>query len=534
MPMTKFWHSVRARVRFSAVLSHPGAACLLVAGLTSGCFSTGGGVDPPLDELYHPVGVTLGRDGDLLYVANNDADLRYNGGTVQVLDAKTLRKALPQWCQSDDNCVARETCDGEATGLLGVCRRDGVPSCQGSEEDISLQTPAVCGVVELELDTNVLAGVRTAPGSTDIRRVTLTDGGQTRHRLLVPVRGDATLHWMDVEAKSGRAKVIDCGQGDNHSCDTKHRVGGEDARAPDGSKVPPEPAGIGVSPDGRTILMGHQTRAAVSLFTNGRSGPELQEVVRGLGVSPIALAPLPMRHDDPTHRGDFLLTYVHSRETQRPYVELLSVWSWPEDNDAAGGFVQRAGRAYFTASQSGLDSRGIVVDSFERQVCQDACECTVASDCEACSAACREVPLSVYVASRSPDALLVGQTSTEGEPQQGTLLPNFTQAVSLRGEPSRLVSSSLIDEFGRVVPRVMVLSVTTGSETIYDPVAGQVEARVIVGRGPQSIAVDSDRGLAYVALFNDSSIAVVDLDKRRSTFAQVLLLIGRPSLSSSG
>ncbi len=103
--------------------------------------------------------------------------------------------------------------------------------------------------------------------------------------------------------------------------------------------------------------------------------------------------------------------------------------------------------------------------------------------------------------------------------------------MSLRGEPSRLIADSVIDEFGEVVPRVFVLSVTTGSLTVYDPVAGQTEARVVVGRGPQSITVDNQRGLAYVALFNDSSIAVVDLDKRRSTFAQVLLLIGQPVVS---
>lgn len=540
MPTTKFWHSIRARlrvwaVRSNAVPSTSGGLGLLAAGLCSACFNTGAGVDPPLDDLYHPVGVTLGKAGDVLYVANNDADLRYNGGTVQVLDAKTLRKSLPSWCEKDADCGSGETCDGEGVGLLGVCRRDGVPSCKVADDGEPLLTPAVCGVVELALNENVLGTVRTAPGSTDIRRVTLIEGDSVRHRLLVPVRGDATLHWMDVEATSGKAKLIDCGQGSDHVCDRKHRIGGEDDRSPSDAKVPPEPAGIGVSEDGRAVVVGHQTRASVSLFANEWDAPVLKEVVTGLGISPMALAALPTRPNEPAHISDFLLTFVHrSDSTPRPYVELLSVWSWPGDEGGSPGFVQRGGRAYLDVSQSGLDSRGIAVDAFERTACESGCGCEPGDDCDACLQPCRSVPLRVYIASRSPDALVIGQTSTEPEPHEGSLLPAFTQAVALRGEPSRLITDSIINEFGTVVPRVFVLSVTTGSLTVYDPIAGQIEARVVVGRGPQSVTVDSERGLAYVALFNDSSIAVVDLDKRRSTFAQLVLLIGRPKTSSSG
>lgn len=522
-------------MRFFAVQSNSVGWSLAFAGLTSGCFSTGDGVSPPLDELYHPVGVTLGRGGDVLYVANNDADLRYNGGTLQVLDTKAIRRALPEWCESDEACGSGERCDGAQPGLLGVCTERGVPTCRAETEEVALLTPSLCGVVGLDTEVNVLGGVRTAPGSTDVRRVTFNDGETTRTRLLVPVRGDATLHWMDVEAKSGRAKVIDCGQGDDHVCGASHRVGGESVRSPDGSKVPPEPAGIGVSADGRSILLTHQTRRSVSLYSNEAKGPVFKEVTTGLSLNPMALSPLPARASAPGHLADFLLTFIHrSDEVSRPYVELLSVWSWPEDKKGAPGFVQRAGRAYLDASQSGLDSRSIAVDAFQRQACTEACACAPGDDCEPCVASCDEVPLRVYLASRSPDALVIGQTSTQPEPQLGSLLPDFTQSISLRGEPSRLLADSVIDGSGNVVPRVLVLSVTTGSLTIYDPVAGQIEARVVVGRGPQSVTVDSERGLAYVALFNDSSIAVVDLDKRRSTFARVVLFIGQPADSSSG
>jgi hypothetical protein len=141
---------------------------------------------------------------------------------------------------------------------------------------------------------------------------------------------------------------------------------------------------------------------------------------------------------------------------------------------------------------------------------------------------CDEAPLSVFVASRTPDSLVVGTISDKERSGEEARLPDFNYSVSLRGGPSRLTSGAVISEVGEQEPRVFVLSFDTGTMTIYNPVLGDVESRVTVGRGPQSVAVDSKNGLAYVAVFTDSYVSVVDLDKRHSTFGQVLLNLGTP------
>jgi DNA-binding beta-propeller fold protein YncE len=76
---------------------------------------------------------------------------------------------------------------------------------------------------------------------------------------------------------------------------------------------------------------------------------------------------------------------------------------------------------------------------------------------------------------------------------------------------------------------VFVLSFDTGTMTVYDPTSGDVETRITVGRGPQGVAIDSDNALAYVALFTDSYVSVVDLDKRHATYGQILLNLGIPT-----
>src|SRR5437867_2713248 len=67
------------------------------------------GTDPPLTQLYFPVGLaydTVARaDGHLdryLYVSNGNADLRFGGGLVQLVDVRRFECAVYRYCQSHD------------------------------------------------------------------------------------------------------------------------------------------------------------------------------------------------------------------------------------------------------------------------------------------------------------------------------------------------------------------------------------------------------------------------------------------------
>ena len=66
------------------------AALALGVVLSGGCYSSGAGQDPDEGSFYFPVGVALSQSGDHLFVVNSDFDLRYNAGTLQALDVRSI------------------------------------------------------------------------------------------------------------------------------------------------------------------------------------------------------------------------------------------------------------------------------------------------------------------------------------------------------------------------------------------------------------------------------------------------------------
>src|SRR5579863_2970730 len=55
------------------------------------CYSTGDGTQPPPESFYFPVGLAVSHGGNVLYVANSDFDLQWNGGTIQSYDLDQIR-----------------------------------------------------------------------------------------------------------------------------------------------------------------------------------------------------------------------------------------------------------------------------------------------------------------------------------------------------------------------------------------------------------------------------------------------------------
>ena len=66
----------------------PARAFLLGAALAgvAACSLSQEGVMPPADTLFFPSSAAMAPDGDWLYVANSNADLRYNDGTLVVMN----------------------------------------------------------------------------------------------------------------------------------------------------------------------------------------------------------------------------------------------------------------------------------------------------------------------------------------------------------------------------------------------------------------------------------------------------------------
>lgn len=506
--------------------------------IMGGCFPPDDGIDPPMDRINFPVGLALSSGGDRLYVANSDFDLQYNAGTVQVFDAARIREQLPVHCDAAHPCQAGTCADEEGSPRFGLCIVAGSPCPGGAQSEQSpaerFLSPGFCrrriltGSKPLLLDS-----ARISPFVADLTYAVRVDSaGRERARLLMPVRGDATIHWADVEHDAaGSGPVLSCGQ-DNElrACDDDHRRGdGPDERSLEGGNLPPEPFALAVSEDGGEFLVTHQTQGKVSLFRNGADGPELLSTLGGLPRNPMGVAAVPKPalaaiRGLNYHQG-YLVTFI----TSNPSVELLRSHVTADD-----ALVQRAGRAGISVADA-TNVRGIAIDDAERRTCETRCDCpanaepTDAKSCETCLEDCARIPLAVFAANRTPSSLLVGRTSPALNETRTDDLPNFSDLEPLRGGASRVWIGSVIDEQGQKALRVFVVAFESRLLYVYDPAARAVETRISTGRGPHGLAVDSDRGLLYLAHFMDSYIGVVDLDKRHSTFGQFLLNVGEPS-----
>ena len=510
----------------------------LVGAASAGCFKPDDGREPPVERIYFPVGLALSPDGDRLYVANSDWDLQFNAGSVQVYDATRLRQLLPQYCETDADCTASgRVCDLDTGRTEGGLTLAPTHLCVDSDTgnpcpEASLQTaadrllePGLCSALDNRAPDLLLDGVRVGAFATDlIYRPNPSGGG----RLFVPVRSDATLHWIDVSA--GGDRELDCGQNGAGECDANHRRGDEvSERSPLDEGLPIEPYAIDANSDGSTLVVSHQTEGKVSLFINdwndAARGPELKYVLEGLPSRPVHVRAIPVpeiaRGADPTLANGYMPGYwVAFRGA--PFIQLIRYVS-PENAVDGNPYLAQAFLDSLSATANS-DVRSMAVDDSKRADCEAAC----GGDTD-CLTTCASIALDVFLANRVPASILIGNTTSIRRDAIGNDRLQVSDVVAVDVGPSRAVMGEITDESGDRQRRVFITSFDSRSITIYDPDARAVEARVQTGRGPSALAIDGEHALAYVAHFTDSYIGVIDLDRRHRTFGSIILALGEPS-----
>ncbi len=551
----------------------------------SSCFSPGDGQAPPLDRLYFPTGLALDSSAQnergeprFLYVASSDFDLQFRSSSLISYDLDRIRSVVPRSCSTDADCDSG-ACDDDPTRGNGqvpsyLCLTAGddrpcgaFPEHSGADK---LLYPGRCGSIDPAAPQDrspslFVDMVGIGAFATDIvirNNPTLTAAAQVKDatsypgRLFVPVRGDATLHWIDLND----GKFV-CGQSDTDdgSCNAQHRAGNSVFDNTNQLRLPAEPFGVDATADGQYIAVTNQTTGSVSLFSNDWSpngGPRLESILGGLPSAPVALAalPTPVPANETASPG-FLVAYRNAAQ-----VDLLRVRSDLADtpDSAISAYpryvLTRAGSTAISANSLGFDSRGLAIDNSERS--QDYAACRQAQGCAnlahadrpACDTACAQsAPQpSVYIANRAPSSLLVGGLTPDFSYLAGSSeLPAFIDSVALTSGPSRVAlgnvkvpatASNAVGDDGknggpyRFERRVFVVCFDSRRIFVYDPKRRVVEAIVETGRGPFALAIDGQRGLGYVAHFTDSYLGVISLDQRfPQTYASVVASIGVPS-----
>ncbi|MBN1610973.1 MAG: hypothetical protein JW940_30360 [Polyangiaceae bacterium] len=530
-------------------MHHRPSLALLAAAVAIPACVAGEGKEPALERFYFPTGLEQSADLRYLYVVNSDFDLQFTGGSAQSVDLSRVRALVPRECSTDADCPTQERCDTEGTKgqtpsywcVAKSGAHAGEPCGPFGEKTAAeeLLQPGRCGAVEPSQPQDggsslLVDAVKISALATDAvfrERPAGADGsdGQIAGRLFIPVRGDATLHWIDMKSDG----TLDCGQPAGGECDDRHKVG--DRPAEENTRrlrLPTEPFGIASSEDGAVIVMTHPTQGALSLFENdwrAASEPRLQFVLGGLPSSPsgVALVPGPIGESssgDPRANPEFLVDFRNAAELR------LFRFFGDEGATPARPFLQQTRAVAITALANGTDSRGVAIDSSEREACESAC----AGEAD-CDLRCQDVSARLFVANRSPASLLVGEIEFIQNVAQP---PQLADSIPLPYGPSRVVVGQVLDETGQPVTRVFVVCFESRRIGIYNPGLKLIETWVITGRGPHALVVDvgprksssPDYALAYVAHFTDSYLGVVQLDQRQPrTYGQMVVTLGKSS-----
>jgi hypothetical protein len=366
--------------------------------------------------------------------------------------------------------------------------------------------------------------------------------------LFIPVRGDRTVHFVDVDAE-GR---FDCGQVNNDGrCDDAHRIGDQpDAENTRDLRLPPEPFAIAATADGRVIVVTHQADGGASLIINDwrQPGPSLQFFVGGLPQRPVGVAalsePAAVTARNVERQPGFLVTFRNA-----PEIHLLRFFDDgvfdSNGSSPARPFLVSVARVGITPNSVGDDSRGIALDELSRRQAERLCiesagqdiGCLSQPDClraadealKGCLDEAARIPVGVYVANRAPPSLLVGETRVVESAAATDDLPVFHDSIPLSFGPSRVVVGDIVRPDGEREPRVFVIAFDTRLIFIYDPIRRRIEATIETGRGPHSLVVDAEHGLGYLGHFTDSYLAVISLDQRfPRSYASVISTIGPP------
>jgi hypothetical protein len=550
---------------------------------------------------------------------------------------------------SGDACSQPSDCRSAlcSSGTCAACSAD--TDCQGGGETqcagmVLINPPHTCtaGVCMLACNNNqILTPSACTPLSPPFARsgtvgafasgVALAKNPLGGARLFVPVRGDPSITWFDVPDDSSTAGQcaasgqpcggaadcctgfcdgtgkcgfqLACGQNsaDQHRCDDAHRMGVDPYDNYRDLSLPVEPVGLAVSSDGQDIVTAHNIAGgpAVGLSQNPWSpqgttptfayyatgniptGPTEVASVRSPKVVSAPACATDFRIRDAYQPG-FLVTYNATAE-----VDLFRVYH-DADSRPARPFLNRAGQASITVNANGSDSRGLVVDTSER----DLCEQKYALDDLHDLAKCADTPLRVFIANRAPPSLLLGRVRTvvsdtlapdstscvavcekcddttttccSGNCQDGMCVPPSVydvaeiygqiplSGVAFTGGPSKVALGAAIQPSpvadAQATSRQYVFAVTFDTRFVfmYDPVAQRVVQVIRTGRGPHAIAFDgcvpgggpgmkacgpheAPYAYLYVGHFTDSYLGVVDLDMRHpETFGTMFASIGTP------
>jgi 6-phosphogluconolactonase (cycloisomerase 2 family) len=432
------------------------------------CPDDGDSSTPPCQaRFFWPTGVAMSPDESVLFVADANSDLTYNSGRIDVLDLAKVEEAITSWTTSHT--------------LADHCTKD----TDFSETMDCPETPY------LKRDAAVLTGnFATAIGVQ-------TKDSDGNLRLVVPVRGDPSITWIDW-VKNGADRFLQCKDtdvGTYATCDDDHKLtrlrDDNDTTEPG---IADEPFDVFVDSVNDFAVVTHLSSGSASLVDLPKTGmPSISDAIGGLfGADPETgvVGASAVAGRDPGSPDD--IVYVASRSEDR-------VQTFTIVRPRAQPALLQAGDFFFlntvgTQSGGSRDTRGLAFGSGGDRM---------------------------YLINRYPPTLQIYDTSLS---PQGTPKNEGLAAVDICRQASRLVLTDTGDG-----DRVYVACFDAGQIYAIDPRdGGQVIDVITVGRGPYDLAASPSKKRLYVSNYLENTIAVIDLAPGSPTRNRVVLRLGEP------
>jgi len=437
------------------------AALTTAAALIAACTASEEDVRPPELSLFFPTGLVASPDQSLLFVVSANSDLRYDSGTIQVVDLERVSQVVDAWRDS---------------------------RTQAADCTPDLDRPEILDCDESGAAGLLIGGAAVRTGNF-ASSVAVQDLGGGDLRLLVPVRGDPSITWIDWSAADRRLSCS--GEQGFVLCDDQHRL----TRMRGDEELPPiqtEPYGVYVDSVSQYAMVTHFTSGTVTLVDSPPGGPPvLADAIAGLFALDAQTGARGASGLAGRSPGPGNIVYVQSRT--EPRVQMLGVIR-PD-----GDYPFLVPTNHFFLDGVGGTSGGISEDS--RGVVFDATGDTA------------------YMINRSPPSLQVYDTSVDAT---GVPVNRLITATDL----CRQATSIAIADTG-TGQRAYVTCYQNGQVYAIDPrPPARVESVITVGRGPFTLAAVPDRQLLFVTNFLENSVIVIDLDPTSSTYHRVVLRIG--------
>lgn len=524
--------------------------------------------------MYFPTGLAVSPGGGVLYVANSNFDLQYDGGTLQAYDLGRLRNVAKE--VADTFTAPCETVR-HGTALRFV--RFGA-SC-AAPAPVFWRNARTIGAFATDLQLSPFG---------------FLGQGIPSRRLFMPVRGNASITWVDVPDDGAGAPPeqtfgLRCGATSEvtgitsrgGTCDDGHQAGRNPDELGNSRKIalPGEPFGMAFSEDGESLVVTHQTVEQTSLlatgYTKGQStgpiaAPHLDFILDGVVNGGIGVTAIP--HDAQAFPGPGSGTPPRPAflQSSRLAPELTLLRNYPDGRVSADTssllrpFLVKETTFPVNANANGTDSRGVLIDPTPRIVCKAAVKPAnpsakpprTAADVANDIALCARTPARLFLANRSPASLVIGEVGEETTFVDGNYDADKVRVfenIPLSAGPSKLYLAPIVDRDGALALRLFIVCFDAATIFVYDPELRVIENVIRTELGPFAMAFDpfnlddaalhakvGDRTFdgvtqhtfryGYVADFTNSVVQVIDLDNGRpgtTTFERILMSLGEPT-----